>query len=329
MIKSRSRRDIANNPRDGNTGVQIPAPSTKALVSHCLDWLQYSCNWPAGVVVFPASPEQQASILAGCLPRSDALFFTGEVLDPMHGYTDAAGLSHGRASWHKIRPEQKIGVMFAGRDLGALRVAGLPDLHLLTFALDRAAKIARLDFAVDIYDPRARVNDMLDAFKAGDVMTRSRSIVPIATMTRTDTGRIDSADTVYFGKRTSDTFMRIYDKAAEQGVSGTWVRCEIVFKNENAWAMAQDMRQHGIGEAGKMAMLRHLNAPGVAWYDDALRGDSVELTPKLKPETDTIKWLKLQVAPVLKRELLATTNDGDWSLYDMFREVLDIPLRTR
>jgi phage replication initiation protein len=43
--------------------------------------------------------------------------------------------------------------------------------------------------------------------------------------------------TVEIGKRVSDLFVRIYDKAAEQGISGQWVRVEIEAKRERARAL--------------------------------------------------------------------------------------------
>lgn len=43
-----------------------------------------------------------------------------------------------------------------------------------------------------------------------------------------------SGRTIYFGSRNSNTYIRIYDKAAEQGVTGHWIRVEYEFKQEAA-----------------------------------------------------------------------------------------------
>ena len=40
--------------------------------------------------------------------------------------------------------------------------------------------------------------------------------------------------TMYFGSPTSDIRIRIYDKAAEQGIDGHWVRVEVVLRKEKA-----------------------------------------------------------------------------------------------
>lgn len=47
--------------------------------------------------------------------------------------------------------------------------------------------------------------------------------------------------TLYFGSRKSSAFVRIYDKAAEQGVAGHWVRVEYEFKQETAVRLVNAM----------------------------------------------------------------------------------------
>ena len=46
---------------------------------------------------------------------------------------------------------------------------------------------------------------------------------------------------LYIGSEKSDFRIRIYDKAQEQGVSGHWMRLEMVFRHENAKAFAEQM----------------------------------------------------------------------------------------
>lgn len=51
--------------------------------------------------------------------------------------------------------------------------------------------------------------------------------------------------TLYFGSRGSNTYIRIYDKAAEQGVDGHWVRFEVELKQRNALYVVRHIMSDG------------------------------------------------------------------------------------
>lgn len=53
--------------------------------------------------------------------------------------------------------------------------------------------------------------------------------------------------TIYFGSRKSTSYIRIYDKAAEQGVAGHWIRVEFEFKQETAMRIVNAMCLVGEG----------------------------------------------------------------------------------
>ncbi len=51
--------------------------------------------------------------------------------------------------------------------------------------------------------------------------------------------------TLYFGSRGSNAYIRIYDKAAEQGVDGHWVRFEMELKQRNAMYIVKHIISEG------------------------------------------------------------------------------------
>lgn len=118
--------------------------------------------------------------------------------------------------------------------------------------------ITRLDLAVDDRGARYFTLDDLSGFlDRQEVLSRFRSYRDVreATFANDVTGR-----TIYFGSRSSEVMMRVYDKRLEQmrkaaggaedpGADEPWVRWEIELKNERADVAADWLiRRKAVGE---------------------------------------------------------------------------------
>lgn len=98
------------------------------------------------------------------------------------------------------------------------------DLELFWLQCTERGKIGRADFAADDRSGLLTRDRILAAFASGGVVSTWRD-------SPSETHKLshDSSAgwTFYFGSRNGDAMIRIYDKAAEQGVSGPWVRLEL------------------------------------------------------------------------------------------------------
>jgi hypothetical protein len=148
-----------------------------------------------------------------------------------HGYSYAASHPDGHYSMggradmgtHLIVP----GNALRGGKVGLLLTGGL--LWALT---TRNAKFARVDLAIDAIDSDLTVDDLAAATALEDVTCNSRKFNYV----QADGG----GRCLYIGSRTSERFMRIYNKASELAAKGAkpehdnWVRIELETKGETA-----------------------------------------------------------------------------------------------
>lgn len=127
----------------------------------------------------------------------------------------------------------------------SLAVLDYRPLQLINLIEDWGGKVKRLDLAFDDYGGLLDVDEMYRKISAGELSTRFRSVTRImgSTVGKQEKG----GDTVNLGRRGSESFVRIYDKYAEQLSKGkklpagaeTWVRVELELKGDKAAAVAK------------------------------------------------------------------------------------------
>lgn len=93
--------------------------------------------------------------------------------------------------------------------------------------------IARIDLAVDDFSGLLDLSDVEQAIQQGLCTSRFKASPRIESRYDPRTGN-EVGKAARFGQRSSSTFIRIYDKAAEQKEDFHWVRCEIEVKRNNA-----------------------------------------------------------------------------------------------
>ena len=109
-----------------------------------------------------------------------------------------------------------------------------------TWVFEKKGHFGRIDVALDDRNGVIDVDRIYAAVKAGNCVSHFRQSRLISGL---DVGSgLDTGKTLCMGSRQSDTYLRIYDKAAEQRakekpVEGTWIRWEMEWKAERADAV--------------------------------------------------------------------------------------------
>ena len=109
-----------------------------------------------------------------------------------------------------------------------------------TWVFEKHGHFGRIDVALDDGNGVIDVDPIYESVKAGNCVSHFRQSRLISGL---DVGSgLDTGQTLCMGSRQSDTYLRIYDKAAEQRakekvVEGTWIRWEMEWKSERADAV--------------------------------------------------------------------------------------------
>lgn len=299
-----------------NRGVTTPQTEQIPPAVAGLDWLQYSVPWRRDMHAWPTEESEVRQVISDALPPHEALVISGEVLRPLHGYNAGMGLSFGRVFYHTTRREQHIGVIFTGDDMRTAISVMLPHQKMLSWVMSKARKIARLDFAIDVRDPRADPRDIMHLWKRGEVVTSAKTAEERITWTHTKEHGLVNAPTVYIGRRDSERMLRVYDKAKQMGETGHWVRIELQTRDDQSMAMARAMQSAGIPAAGRQAIRNFAHCGELEWYRLALEGPVVGMAPVARRETNSDRWVRNVALPALVRAASDYAQGGDWSLHD-------------
>lgn len=131
----------------------------------------------------------------------------------------------GRVYWSPSRSEMGVHISLPS---SALDLAGVSPEALIVDLSNEGAKFTRIDFAADDLKGTLDLEIIGKAVKARQYVARSKKWTHIENS--------EGGQTYGFGSRSSDSYIRIYDKAAEQNVPGHWIRVEIELKRERAQA---------------------------------------------------------------------------------------------
>lgn len=237
-----------------------------------------------------------------------------------YGYGLSAGVGGASVYWSPGRGD--VFVSLPGEVCESL---GVPALVALATELDLDPS-SRLDVAWDVHgvtpaEPHA-------AFLAGDVVTRiHRGINPETGRMRGQDWRSNAdGDTVYLGSRSSERFVRIYDRRGPTRFEMEWKgqRAVLLWRrllacSEDRWsaeAMSElraflDFRKLDYGLDGKPVAVRYRYL--LPWWEAVTEGagrSCVTVPRAARTLEDKRAWLRSQVAPVL-----AMVADGvpDWT----------------
>ncbi|HJT20129.1 MAG TPA: replication initiation factor domain-containing protein [Nitrospira sp.] len=212
------------------------------------------------------------------------------------------------------------------------------------WVLAKQGHFGRIDVAMDDRSGIIDIDRIYASVVAGNCVSHFRKTQIIAGL---DLGSgEDMGKTICMGSRQSDTYLRIYDKAAEQRakaqpVDGTWVRWEMEWKDERADAvgLALSVLDHERFQKYLIGVFRtavdfrdctraddpkdRYHAPLLDWWKaltDGLERAKLEIAQTVKKIDDVKQWVEKSLSPMLgllcahpeagERWLVKTIIDG-------------------
>lgn len=283
-----------------------------ATIDCHLDWVRYTAPWIDG--------HDKEYNLNRARWVGELFEFTGEMIDIGQGYNQGLKMNAGAVLWHDTRPEQGISVQLSGMDLQEIRQVGLLESDLLAFILSIKGHCSTLHAALNVHDSKGQVSEIIAEHERGTLATRARNVGVYSSKTKIN-GSWQSGDTFYIGSSKSQVQIRVYNKAAEQGIAGDWIRIEIVWRGKYAQGAHRSMVSDGI-EAVTRGAIGHQVQPTAQWWKDAMIGETVEPTPIERKESDRARWLREVVAPALLAQIKEEKSIGESATEHLFINIL-------
>lgn len=215
---------------------------------------------------------------------------------PLPNYTNGLEFGNGaRVFWHHTRMEMGRHIIFSGSCCDTI---GDNLKECLQYAQSKSFKISRLDLALDIKNTNLSIRHGISLVERGKVVTHAKKSPVIH-------DAMGRGVTLQIGVKGSAQFVRIYDKAAEMGTDGTWVRVETSYGKRKAQkALETYLRGSRVG-----ALVRgFVDFPSWRKWNYCLQAVPVRVKYE-KSDTNTRKWLLQTVAKSIAKEMLF--DDGE------------------
>lgn len=186
-----------------------------------------------------------------------------------------------------------------GGDLMKWRQAGYGSQRIVTHAVS-VAKVTRLDYAIDMISDittgHRMKRNLIGMINRGDFEGLKAD---------TDIHSKNEGYTQYFGSKSSDNRIRIYDKAAQQKIlHQAWLRVELQSRGRQASNLAGDMASQNFADVGKAKINKLLRFPKLAWWRKMMIADNVELTGVERQPSKFWEWLENQVKPAMEKRMI-------------------------
>lgn len=223
-------------------------------------------------------------------------------------------------------------------------------------AIRKLGNLSRIDLAIDDMGCKYfTMDDVESALMEHRILSKFRNWRNLCE--RTLSGE-KSGHTIYLGSRTSDIFLRVYDKMLERTkqadgeismTSFSWVRWELELKNERACQVADmliDKKELGrvcVGILNNYMRIINLDDNNRSrcsidskWIEFIDTMERLRLYVRDEPKTleDKLRWFNSQVAPTLTGLLIANggtldffTDNIDYYSSRMSKEMMDLVSR--
>lgn len=223
-----------------------------------------------------------------------------------NGYTSASKYADGRVLMRNhSRPEMGTHIIWNG---DACRQSAEPSLSLIKYLGCFGFTFTRIDLAIDLINCNIDPAQATEEIKNDRIKTRAKQF-PFWADAKT------KGYTQYIGKKTSEVYCRIYDKAAEMGVQQDHTRVELVVRHNRANYAAQTLVQH---RDFRSFVLAYATFPTWDEWLQAMDAPEIKL-PSERKETNTRLWLINACAPALAREIVLS---GDTQFYERFKDAV-------
>jgi len=223
-----------------------------------------------------------------------------------NGYTVGSLYEDGRVLMtNPSRPEMGVHLVWNGDACGGIPI---PPKELIIFLLNARFSFTRIDIAIDLINCNVAPEQATEEIKNGRCKTRAQQF-PFWANAK------EVGYTQYIGKKASESYIRIYDKAAEMGVQQDHTRVELVVRHTKAQSAAIAIERNA-DFRGMVVSFAHF--PEWDEWCNAMEVPEVKL-PTERNETRTRKWLLDTCAPSLAREMML--KDGI-KFYENFKSVV-------
>lgn len=264
-----------NPPPACNTGVE------KKIFSQKIHWLE--------VTFKPASKKK----LPNSLPKE------GIECYPLHGYNIGHKFTDGRQEFtHSERPDMGLHIQWSGSALDGLSTS---PLELVQFLYSAGARFTRIDLANDCQNFNLKAEDATNEIRAKRFVCRAKK-------TPAWFDPSFGGWTQYLGTKASEIHLRIYDKAAELGISGDYTRVELVVRGKRAQKAVEAIVS---GADFRSLVAGYVSFPNWLEWNQVMAADAVSI-PAEKKDTATDQWLLGVVTKTLARRLDELGDDELW-----------------
>ncbi|MCP9330318.1 replication initiation factor domain-containing protein [Lactobacillus kefiranofaciens subsp. kefirgranum] len=241
----------------------------------------------------------------------------------LNHYSDAIGYYDGKIKfmWNDKKKSQGLLLYFsasgfkAWKNLGKLRGYDLDFDNLIKIMINKKAKFTRLDVAIDVINYDLTVDDLHQKLQDKQVLILDSLKRVLSAKHQKFFGANKVITGITCGARSSDNFLRIYDKKIEQNKTSapyfdlaqqcdSWMRIEGEFKHDAAHAVLNDLNQKDkdkisqklIGYVVKRWLLTDSNRKLIPLWEEltALANDEGSIPPLMSKLTDRLvqelKW---------------------------------------
>lgn len=218
-----------------------------------------------------------------------------------NGYSVGAKHTVGvKAYFAPNRPDMGVHTIYSSTALRRIQeMNGDTGIDVLRYHVAQGHNIARLDIALDFIGCGLTVQNFQDVFTAGIVKTRLKTASTVQSLTH-------AGHTLYLGSRKKrKKLVRVYDKAAEQGIEGDWVRVEIQVMGKPATVASQTIVQSDDVKSAMLGVIKGVvdfeTIP--AWIQVFADEGIVKIGTQSSEKGDTRDWIMNQVVPAMVKEV--------------------------
>lgn len=207
------------------------------------------------------------------------------------------------------RPEMGVHLAYTGRALRAIAEQGIEASSLVQWFVESGANITRLDLAIDVFDVEI---DPMALAQCARVKTEPGTARKWSFVKGHDNGC-----TAYVGSRKSEKFLRIYDKAAEQGRNDIlWTRFELELKGDSARAASRAMSDMTPDERPIYikGLMRALFNPDDTMYQEIMNCPAAVLKTTKDTDDNTLDWLMNSVAKTIAKTMMRRADVDVYAL---------------
>ena len=278
-----------------------------------LDWLRYTVPWH--------DLETELQNIDRARPGIKLFELTGETVDIGQGYDRGVRMNSGMMFWHTTRPEQGISVQLSGMDLQELRHSEISEIDMLRFVAAVGGRVSTMHSCINVHDAGADVRQLIDAHASGKTIARAKQVGVYTSKTKVGEKWV-SGETFYIGSAKSAIQVRVYNKAAEQGIEADWTRIEIVWRGKHARAAHAQMITMGIAAVTRGAIMHQISTD-IPWWKLAMRGELAEPEKMRRKPSARYAWLMLVVLGALESEIAEADSERRAELRKAYRKVID------